>query len=204
MSETIMEVLTKDGLSHVVGNVKTLVKSSIQTIDWDSITNKPFGIENFSNTVTWDGDITDATQHGYFYQISDVIPTYDDFLNGYTIVVAYNDTETVVTVSAANASNNISVSPDGTYFICGGGGMTDLCVIALKTNNSIQKTGIYFYYANNSGNILYTKSLTINDYQGFPGAIKKIDKMYLPDILTEADVQTIVNNTFSNAEEAEF
>ena len=154
---------------------------SVQS-DWDQmdetaadfIKNKPFG-EALSDSVTFNGDLSGVNAIGFFFKVSDSVPTYADVTKG----GAYTVTGETVEYTAAEAPEIVYEFSDGIILIA------EIIFIvppemAGVTSEEIglafPEAGVYFAYSEKDG-VLVTE-LRLDDYTGFV-TTKKLDTKFI-------------------------
>lgn len=167
----------------------------VNTGDWDSMENKPFGeYEATTDTLTWDGNtegrdalamIQGDETITFAYKVSDVVPTPEDLSRG--IALTHNDGETwnmeddVVSrlVEDYKATGFLIPIPDFDFCIIPYDNFTFSPVEGLSI--VAPSAGVYFGdYRPNEDN--YTTKLTIKGYNGFTGTfVKTIEPKFLPE-----------------------
>ena len=155
---------------------------------WNDLTDKPFGDSpTGGDALKWDGNTEGlVSAGGSAYKVSDAIPTMADLANGCTITLSTGETFEIT------ADNMGDLVIDFTVSGMPGIAIAEFALIALEDNADLSeiygsfvapKKGVYFM--NLDG--MFTSSLTIPGYTGFPST-KKIDPKYLPEVAEEFKV----------------
>ena len=146
-------------------------------IDWADITNKPVITEG-GDTLTWDGNTEGLVNlDDILYKVSDVVPTKDDFAQGFIIKVLSYQGLTEFTISAVDAQN--AFLDDG----CMMGGEYGVLIFPTDDydagdNGIVAEKGIYFMYMEG---VQHISALTINGYTGFGKEKIAPSHLYQPD-----------------------
>jgi hypothetical protein len=150
---------------------------------WNDLKDKPFG--DFNDTLVWDGNTEGLTfvqldEEVRFYKVSDAVPTYNDCTAG-------GKTAYIIGVEEEFEQKDIEVDPSG-MFVVGTALIvpTEAIGVPILFDEVISVTfaeaGTYFVYVT-TGDVsfpaVFTYSLTINGYTGFPKSTKKIDGEYV-------------------------
>lgn len=152
---------------------------------WNDLTDKPFGeATTYSDTLTWDGDITgreyvEAVVNGAnvrIVHISDTVPSNEEFAKGGQYILN-GEAQTFTAADLLSSDRGGSIRY-GTLF----------CVFYVREDNTplgasgfsatFPKKGIYF--ATIPSMDYAVTGLSINDYTFVETEIKKIDQKYLP------------------------
>lgn len=140
------------------------------------------------DTLTWDGN-TEGLYNPYegCYHVSDAVPTVEKLQNGGTIIQGWDNEDAIATFTNENVIESSVAGIGADYIVIASSGLP--IIIATKDGAMVpladeeepeliklEKAGIYFMFVKE--NSLYSKSLTINGYTGFPK--EQVKQEYLP------------------------
>lgn len=146
---------------------------------WSDLGESPTG----GDTLTWDGNTEGlekvsldsvGIENGYWCRVSEVVPTFEDFSNGFTLV-----TGTADEVSVDNwDSSNVSDTGFGVLLL-----VDLMCAVVSESAVGVDIDGVVFsktgvYLCEEAG--FFVHSLTIPGYTGFP-SVNKVPEEYLPE-----------------------
>jgi hypothetical protein len=135
------------------------------------------GVTDMGDTLTWDGTPTDTVIEATGFQlhlISGNIPTVEELIGGAVTVMDNGvEREDVITFEGIEQYGQVIFVAE---------------LIAVVTNDGVTfddvtfpKKGVYFLYTSVDGLVIYTKSLTIPNYNFTKTEVHKIDKKFLPE-----------------------
>lgn len=187
--QVVTTSFTITGYDFVDGELKTIDSKFIPTPDWHVsngapgyIENKPFYdyIDNFGETVTWDGvethendivmELGDVMKQHMHYLTSNV-PTVEELKTGTAVYIEDGEEFTV------NLADGVGTNSDGNISFCNG-------LFQIVPEDILDpiplKKGIWCQYSRSSnGSVDYGKSLTIPGYNFSVGHFKKIDAKFI-------------------------
>lgn len=145
-------------------------------IPWENVDNKPFGSIKEFDDIVWDGDPKDENKKiqmaGFdFYFVSDITPTYDQYMN--SSINTVDDINHTPTTNNVSESESYVIDKYNGIVICYTSGSVAFDYNGSVYNIHIPKPGTYFNYVLSTG--YYVKSLIAKTN------IRTIDEQYLPD-----------------------
>lgn len=191
LNEKADKKAVKEQLQNISQDVPQIVKNSFPGgVGYAEVT------ETYSDTLNWDGNtegLESVSDAGYtLYHISDAVPTKEDCSNGVKISLVTPDGE--IPIELTGEEFQVGFQDDGMWT-----GDTFLQII--PTDNytytkggwsvTFPKAGMYFLCIDGG----YTSEFTIPGYNGFKTVTKVVNHID-PKFLPEADITTIVKNSF--------
>lgn len=197
-------IYLKKGIYSQTSGVLQINDYDFNTIKQESLPEHlQFGeTKTTSNILTWDGNLsgheyTESDFNGataYTCKISDVAPTYEDFMKGFTIT-STDGTNVENRIVEPNNTESVQINDKG--YIC----IELISIIVVPEDDGNLSKGTYFLRMEQDGAALYVNSLQINNYNFETTTFKTIDEKYLPTSYGGSIVRYSLNlDEFSNYE----